>query len=229
MNSLINSLMNSRVNSSANNTEDSQNYCAYITAGAQLLNRPTPPTYKAQQTEQVSQQLLADCKQGESAKPLSLLVFRLGQEWLALPARLCQQILSPLPFHTLPHRSNRTLLGIVNVRGQLLLKVCLKETLGLNASHVARVARPTELTSVNVYPRMVILEKTVDNHCADIWAFDVDELYGVHSVSLSQLESAAGMASSEETCVCNVFAWREQRVSVLDDDRLFNALRKRSL
>lgn len=201
----------------------------YTTPGARLLDRPASSTYRAQQTEQVSQRLPADQAQSEIAKPLSLLVFRLSREWLALPACLCQQILSPLPFHTLPHRSNRTLLGIVNVRGQLLLKVCLKEALGVSAPHAAAVTKPAELNSVKVYPRMVVLEKPVENHCADIWAFDVDELSGVHSILLSQLEPAVSVTSADETCVRNVFAWREQRVSILDDDRLFDVLKRRSL
>ncbi len=212
-----------------NHTKGNPNHRTDLTAGAQLLDRPALPTYRAQQTKQISQPLPMNHKRNESTEQLSVLVFRLGQEWLALPAHLCQQILSPLPCHTLPHRSNRTLLGIVNVRGQLLLKVCLKETLGLNTPHVTAVKKPAETASVKAYSRMVVLEKPVENHRADIWAFDVDEMYGVHSISKRELEPAAGAALVGETCVRNVFAWCEQRVSVLDDDRLFDALKRRSL
>ena len=199
----------------------------YATAGAQLLNRSLSSAYQSEQTKQISQSLLGTQERSEQLE-LSVLIFRLGKEWLALPARLCQQILSPLPFHTLPHRSNRTLLGIVNVRGQILLKVSLLEVLGLDLVQKSVVERPAALVENKVYPRMIVLEKAGENG-ADVWAFDADELHGVHSLNHHQLERPAGNVSAVETCTQYVFSWHEQRVSVLDDDRLFDALRRRSL
>ena len=228
-----------------NNMTNAPSCSVYANASARLLNRSVPADYRAQQTERVSQQQLTGQKpsqkpgqkqsQGQShtqnanAEQLSVLIFRLGQEWLALPAHLCQQILCPIPFHTLPHRSNPTLLGIINVRGQLLFKVSLFEVLGLSPSLTPAAHKPTQAKQSKRYPRMIVLEKPVENDYTEIWAFDVDELDGVHSVRLSQLEPAAGIASAEKTCVDYVFAWHQQRVSVLDENRLFSALRRRSL
>ncbi len=214
----------------------------YTAAGSQLLQRATPVAYRAQQTQQISA-----VQQREDASALSsVLIFRLAQEWLALPAGLCQQILPPIAHHTLPHRSNATLLGIVNVRGQLLLKVSLLAVLGLNGASLRSTENRPENRSksrsetndlsgllankTQIYSRMVVLEKPTEIGEVDTWVFDVDELYGIHSVALSQLAAAAaGVNAAIESCTRQVFSWQGQPVNFLNDVRLFEALRQQAL
>ena len=197
----------------------------YGVAGAQLLHRPIPPSYLAEQT----QQFATPAQRAPESEVLSALVFRLGQEWLAISAGLCQQILSPVAAHTLPYRSNPTLLGVVNVQGQLMLKVSLLESLGL-MSQSPEHADGDAFDGTKIYPRMVVIGHTADQRVGtttDSWVFDVDELYGVQSVARSRLEAVA--ASSAQTCTRAVFEWHGQQVSFLDDRRLFEALRQRAL
>lgn len=206
-----------------------------ISASAKLLNRLPPKGYREQQTKQ----LAAARQQHDGAQLFSAIIFRLGQEWLALPAGLCQQVLCPLSPHWLPHRSNATLLGVVNVHGQLLLKVSLLEILSLpQPNHVQTAAQidaqsrgqiNVALTNTKVYPRMIVVKKPMETGEVDTWAFDVDELYGIHAVAFSELAPAAGVAAAGASCARYVFAWRSQQVSFLDDVRLFEALRERSL
>jgi chemotaxis-related protein WspD len=201
----------------------------YATAGAQLLQRAIPAAYRAVQTAQVA----AVQTPYDSSQLFSVIIFRLAHEWLALPAKLCQQILAPISFHTLPHRSNATLLGIVNVRGQLLLKVSLFDILGLD-----KALSKTSKTRLNGslkektqgYPRMIVIEKPTETGEIDTWVFDADELYGIHSVAFNELEAAAaGVSSSLESCTRYVFLWQGKPVNFLNDIRLFDALRQRSL
>jgi chemotaxis-related protein WspD len=210
--------------------------CAvYTAAGAQLLQRAMPMAYRSQQTADIA--LVA--KPYDSSQMFSVLIFRLAQEWLALPAGLCQQILAPISFHTLPHRSNDTLLGIVNVRGQLLLKVSLLNILGLNQassklekSHLPEGHLPegSSLESTQVYPRMVVVTKAAETGEVDTWVFDVDELHGIHSIAFGQLEAAAaGVSCAVESCTRYVFSWHGQPVNFLNDVRLFEALRQQAL
>lgn len=200
----------------------------YKAAGAQLLARSAPPGYAAEQTVQ----LAAPAQSRDRADILLALIFRLGREWLAMPSSVCQQVLPPVSPHTLPHRSNQTLLGIVNVRGQLLLKVSLLEALGLTAVSPKSVANPVEQHLG--YPRMIVIEKSVASdvgtHHLDAWAFDVDELSGIYPIALSQLEAAAnGVTTGAETCTRYVFLWQNQQVNFLDDSQLFKSLRQRAL
>lgn len=185
-------------------------------ASASLLQRPLPDDYRAQQTTQ----LTIPQHRSEASGAFSALIFRLAQEWFALPAGLCHQVLLPVTAHTLPHRSNATLLGVVNVRGQMLLKVSLSNLLGLSAS---------QTNNAHIYPRMVVIEKTTQTGESDRWVFDVDELDGIHTVARNQIEPPAAGVKSAIACTQNLFVWQEKRVNLLDDHRLFEALRQQAL
>ncbi|MGC1305913.1 MAG: chemotaxis protein CheW [Phormidesmis sp.] len=205
-------------------------------ASAQLLQRPVSPGYLAEQTAQ----LAASAQRDHRADLLSVLIFRLGSEWLALSAERCQQVLPVATIHTLPHRSNQTLLGVVNVRGQLLLKVSLsavldlKAALGKSASRQADVSSKSVSDGAKAYPRAVVIERKTESGSLETWVFDADELYGIYAIAIDQLEHPAGRESaadsaSNQTCVRHIFSWREQKVSFLDDSRLFKALRQQAL
>jgi len=63
---------------------------------------------------------LADRRDGQS-----LLIFRIGDEWLALPAAALGEVTAPAPVHSLPHRRHAALLGVAAVRGTLLTCISL--------------------------------------------------------------------------------------------------------
>ena len=221
-----------------------------------LFQQAIPADYRAQQTMQIAEVVT----QGDRTSLLTALVFRLGREWLAVPAALCQQILSPVESHTLPHRSNSTLLGVVNVQGRLLLKVSLSDALGLSGKSEAEVtARSSEqpmpkrsvprqpmlkplMSKQSVpkqpmfkgYRRMIVMEKAspqgMRNEPAETWVFEVDELYGVHSLANEDLQTVmVGVSAADTVCTRCIFAWNDQQVGLLDEDKLFETLRQRAL
>lgn len=198
-----------------------------MSASASLLQRPISAAALRDRTAQLATPL----PQTGQSDLCSVLVFRLGREWFAISASLCCQVMSPLAAHTLPHCSNGTLLGVVNVRGQMLLKVSLLEVLGLSSTLSNAAATETEESPrTQVYPRMVVIEKTVSAGGSDVWVFEVDELDGIHSIALDDLAApAAGVQLSAATCTRRVFLWQNRRVSLLDDAGLFNAVRLRAL
>ncbi|SOZ18265.1 signal transducer, CheW-like protein [Cupriavidus taiwanensis] len=59
-----------------------------------------------------------DHAQDDSA--LACLVFRIGEEWLALPTAALGEVTAPSPVHSLPHRRDAAVLGLAAVRGNLL-------------------------------------------------------------------------------------------------------------
>ena len=190
------------------------------TASLQLLHRAIPVDYRAEQTAQV-----ADPIQVRDRHALTrVLIFRLAQEWLALSASICQQILLPVKSHILPHRSNHTLLGVVNIRGQLLLKVSLREVLGLPSS----ASTATDDAAV-IKSRMVVVEKAWEGKATDVWVFEVDELHGIEALSTEAIQPTAAGIAAGSACTISTFDWNQQQVSLLDDAKLFHALRKRAL
>ncbi|NUO87038.1 MAG: purine-binding chemotaxis protein CheW [Cupriavidus sp.] len=94
-----------------------RNCPTYAQAAAMLLD--------AQQLEQALQELPdAAAESGDDhaqdASALACLVFRIGDEWLALPTAALGEVTTPSPVHSLPHRRDAAVLGLAAVRGNLL-------------------------------------------------------------------------------------------------------------
>ncbi len=214
-----------------------QNCSVYSQAGRSLLDRPAPAGYVAEWTAMLAQ---TQTQQTDYRTVISVAIFRLGQEWLALPARLFNQVLEPTPVHSLPHRRDRILRGIVNVRGQILLCVSLHELLGIPADPESPITsqmsspqtgQPTGATQlthrrkVGSYPRLVVMAKQ-----RNTWAFEVDEFYGLHRCQSEQLQNAPAFSSQSLAGFSqSILPWHEQNVSYLNADCLFNALQQQAL
>src|SRR5438445_8021579 len=63
----------------------------------------------------------------------SAVIFRIHSEWLALPTEAFQEVAERRRIHSLPHRRNGVVLGLVNIRGELLICVDLGRVLGIGA------------------------------------------------------------------------------------------------
>src|SRR5476649_415868 len=119
-----------------------RNCSVYSAAATRLLDR-----YSLAQEHRV-QSPSADAYR--EIKTRSILVFRLGEEWLGLPTRCLVEVAPLQPIHSLPHQRSRALLGVANVRGALVACLSLVELLGLDASITATPGG-------RVMPRMLIV------------------------------------------------------------------------
>lgn len=90
-----------------------RNCPVYSASGRHLLEREPPEDYLREWTQALAEEKGED----KAADTLSVLIFRLGQEWLALPTHVCQEVAEMRPIHILPHRSGPVLLGLANIRG----------------------------------------------------------------------------------------------------------------
>ena len=88
---------------------------------------------------------------------VSVLIFRLGAEWLAFRTRAVAEVTTPRPVHRVPHRSNRIFAGLVNLQGQAQLCVSLHGLLGVDAPGVAaatgRAPRPRPVRDLGLRGR----------------------------------------------------------------------------
>ncbi|MEM9541964.1 MAG: chemotaxis protein CheW [Cyanobacteria bacterium P01_E01_bin.42] len=187
----------------------------YSQAGRELFDRPPPEGYAREWTQKlaVPQNSLPE----QEREMLSLCLFRLGQEWLALPAGIVDRATNTSPVHSLPHRSNPILRGIVNLRGQLHLCVSLHALLGISESvETARENMP------GCYPRLLAIGKQ-----QDIWTFATDEFYGLHRCSREALGNTPAFNSKIlESFTLGILAWEERHASYLDVELLFATLRQ---
>ena len=193
-----------------------RNCPVYAAGGRSLLEREPPADYLREWT-----QALAEAKDEDQAKDtLSVLIFRLGREWLALPTHVCQEVAEMRPIHILPHRSGPVLLGLVNIRGQIRLCVSLRELLGLEPGD------DSGRTMNHKNPRCLVVIAGDSDH----WVLLVDEIHGIQRFHLSAIRDApVTVAKAAPRLTKGVIDWQDTGVGYLDDGLLFLALRKEVL
>lgn len=153
-----------------------------------------------------------------AADALSVLIFRLGAAWLALPTQVCKEVAELRAIHTLPHRSGRTLLGLVNIRGELQMCMSLSQLLGLE-----QAKDPGETPSHQAYKRLVVVEQA-----PDCWVLLVDEVHGVHHVHPGALQNVPDTEAARPF-IQGIIDWQAQGVGYLDPEPLFAALHREIL
>ncbi|MFC3939792.1 chemotaxis protein CheW [Pseudomonas gingeri NCPPB 3146 = LMG 5327] len=181
-----------------------RNCSVYSAAATRLLDR-----YALQQEHHQQATVAA----GEEIATRSLLMFRLGEEWLGLATRCLVEVAPLQPIHSLPHQRSRALLGVANVRGALVACLSLVELLGLEANVPVT-------SSGRVMPRMLIIGAQ-----GGPVVVPVDEVDGIHAIDQRLLDnaSAAGpQASARYTR--GVLPFRGRSLRWLDEEQLLSAV-----
>ncbi|HVL15655.1 MAG TPA: chemotaxis protein CheW [Gemmata sp.] len=179
----------------------------FAAAGRRFLDAPSPPGYLDEWTTR-----LAAPESTDAADVASVLVFRLGDEWLALSVARLVEVTARRPAHRVPHRGG-LLAGMVNIRGELHLCVRLDKLLGLDA------AQDGDGRSA----RLVVARDG-----AESWVFAADEVDQVRRfarASLSPTPPTLSRALSRLTT--GIFGHGARAVGLLDDARLFSSFRER--
>jgi chemotaxis-related protein WspD len=192
----------------------------FAAAGRRFLDGPAPEAYREEWTERLA------APPEEAATDLqSALIFRLGEEWLALRTQVLVEVAGPRPLRRVPHRGG-PLAGLVNIRGELLLCVRLDQVLGLTADAEAVATAPTPDSRQLTTPgkRLIVARRD-----GDVWVFPVDEVDQVYRFSAGEVTRApATLARAAARLTEAVFVWRGHAVGCLDDARLFQVLRGRA-
>ncbi|MFH1476553.1 MAG: chemotaxis protein CheW [Verrucomicrobiota bacterium] len=183
--------------------------CPTFEQGAHaLLNRAPPSGYIEEWTR-----FLARAKETEAGFTDTVCVFRIGSEWLAFGARACVEIVPLRPIRRIPHRSDRMLMGLTSVRGELLLCFSLANLLGLE---------PSANTAAQVMPRLLVARKERFN-----LAFPVDEVMGLHRFHRDTIRAIpATVAHAVPQFSRGMLTADGRKIGLLDDDLVFHALTK---
>jgi len=190
---------------------DCRNCPVHARAAAELLDR----LQVEQMDDSWSESGLAEPVQEQDAGLSSWLLFRIGEEWLALPTALLEEITELRGIHSLPHRKNAVLLGITNIRGALV--TCISLAAMLNIATDSKMPARQELLQ-----RMLIVRRN-----GQTTAFTADEVHGTLRVAVSEqqpvpttLTHAAGHFSRA------VIQWNGHSVGLLDQELLFHTLNR---
>jgi chemotaxis-related protein WspD len=147
---------------------------------------------------------------------VSHIVFRIGQEWLALPTA-CSTGIAPLaPVHRLPHRSNEVLTGVVNVDGKLVAQLSLAALLTIDDRQVA------DTGGRHVYARLMVLQ--LEAHAVAVPVHEVHGIVQAHADYVQPLPATVNRAAAR--FLRGVLTLGALQVGVLDDGLLaYNILR----
>jgi chemotaxis-related protein WspD len=179
-------------------------------AALRLLDRPLLAGCRREWTEHFAQPK-------KIAAPVtgSALVFRIKGEWLALPTQAFQEVAEHRPVHSLPHRRQNSVLGLVNIRGELLVCVSLGRLLGLEGRPAAHK------------PRQVFARLLVANWQGNRLVFPADEVRGIHRFQRSELKQPPViLAKSNLSYTQGLLTWQGRTVGFLDADQLFSSLNR---
>ena len=184
-----------------------QNCPVFSAAGRRFLDAPPPENYAAEWSER-----LAEPEVEAATGLLGALVFRIGEEWLALPVNVLAEVTHARRPHRIPHRGG-LLAGVVNIRGELHLCVRLDLLLGIEP--------PAEPQANN--PRLISIRRDADG-----WVFQADEVDQVRRLPAADLIPAPPtLARSSSRITRGVFHRDGRAIGLLDEDRLFTTLRER--
>jgi chemotaxis-related protein WspD len=146
----------------------------------------------------------------------AVVIFRVAAEWLALPMSIVSEVAEMRPIRTVPHRRSGVVLGVANVRGELLVCVSLARLIGLDRAEPA-TAQPSGIA------RQRLLVVRTQNVRVVV---PVDEVAGIQHVSQGEMTEVPALVARAASAFSRaVVSWSGRSVGLLDSDRFDRAVR----
>ncbi len=189
-----------------------RNCPTYSAAASDLLDIDVPNDYLQHWTK-----LVALERSFTASETRPVVVFRIGDERLALPSSILREIADVRAIHTLPHRRTQTILGLVAIRGELLVCVSLRPILGLppsaDRSNGRRGGAERRLLVVGRETNRLVIE--------------ADEVYGIERYHPGDVRPVpATLEKAVVTYTKAAIAWRGHTVGLIDDELMLRTLER---
>jgi chemotaxis-related protein WspD len=220
-----------------NEVNHCKNCDVYAQYGRQLLHRPITSETQKGWTDSLAKPMAT-----EGLLSDSVLVFRLGDEYFALPTRLFDEVLPMQKVHRIPHRTSHVVRGLVAFRGRLELCVSLGGLLGVEKAVHEDLDILNDLTRINdkriTGNRILVINKDSEAR----YLFPVSTVIGTFRYQLETLQRVQGEAKGRGglfAYLIGIFSLsissrdaRQQQVTatcsigLIDQDLLFEALNR---
>lgn len=170
-----------------------------------------------------SQEYLVECTEAllkepteeVATSPHSLLVFRLGEELLAIATLFVKEVAMKRMAHRIPHRSGKALLGLVNLNGELEICISLSYLLGIEDN-----LKKSAESHYQHQERMIAIVKD-----SVLWVFPVDEVMGIHYWDFAEMENLPiNLTKSSVSYFKGILKWGNACIGVLDEELLFPSI-----
>lgn len=183
-----------------------QNCDVFHEASLKAYEKELPDDYRQEWTE-----LLAGHKEMAVTDAKSVIVFRLGEEWVAIAAGLCKEISRMMKVHRLPHNKNHILKGVVNNGGEIRICFSLGSLLGIE-----KAGEVSNDGTMAIYARMIVMEVSGRSY-----VFPVSEIKGLFHYREADRASLPNTASSSSASyMSGVIKWNDKTVGCLDEELL---------
>jgi len=177
-----------------------------------LFDKPFPEGYGEKWTE-----TLKAAPQEEKGFRLSVLIFRIRSEWLALPTSSIRIITGPSFIHKVPYKTSELFMGLKNVEGELRIVISLPTILGFQKEEEVAVSSDDQ----KHYPRDLYFGK--DNQD---YVFSVDEVDDIASIRSEVLQKPSNFSKSFVNFTKALFSYKNQTVGLLDEQSLLDYLKQ---
>jgi len=182
-------------------------------AGQQILEQPLSDEYLEEWANIYSRE-----KEDRKIGTQSSLVFRLGDEWYSLPAKIIAEITPMQKIHTLPHNKTRALRGLVNIRGELKICISLGYLLSINKGKISE-SPERKYTS---YERMIVIE-----HEEQQFVFPVSEILGTCRYHEDDIQAPpATVANAKATFTRGMLHYSQKYIACLDHELMFYSMER---
>ncbi len=191
-----------------------RNCPVFSKTGRQFLRTNPPEGYRNEWTNILSKE--------KDIKPInvkSAFVFRAGNEWLALPSKLIQEVVNMGPIHSIPNINSKVLRGLVNIHGRLQICVSIGRVLGLEKlNKTEEQLKPDYISPERL---VVVLQKN------QLVAFPVSEVKGtVHYTPEMIKDLPVTVSGSKAVYTMGILHLEGADIGLLKDKPLFKTLTK---
>ena len=189
-----------------------QNCDVFHSASLKAYERAIPEDYRAEWTE-----IIAQDKGERVTDSRTVIVFRLGEEWVAISTGLCKEISRMMKIHRLPHNNSQVLKGVVNNGGEIRICFSLGNLLG-----IAKTEKSFGDEFNTVYARMIVM-----NVGGQHYVFPVSEIKGLLQFRDSdRAPLPETVLASSASYMNGVIKWDDMTIGCLDEALLSSQLER---
>ena len=185
-----------------------RNCPVYSAAGVRAIDRPLPPNYRLEWSQHFAEEKRLP-EQGNA----SAILFRIHREWLAMPTHTFQEVAEKRAIHSLPNRPGSIVLGLANVRGELVTCISLGHLLQIEGMPSMQAIRAN-------YGRLLVVQSATSK-----LAFPADEVQGPHRFHPQELKDPpATLARANARYAQAVLPWEKHAVGLMNAELLLSSL-----
>lgn len=186
----------------------------YSEAGRAVLERKLPDEYETSWAK-----VYSESKKEKISGTESITIFRLGNEWLALPTAIIEEVSDISEVHSLPHQRTPILRGLMNLRGQMSICVSLGQLLEIEKYEELEIRDARNRT----YERMIAV-----NYNESSFVFLVSEVKSTYRFRPDELkEPPSTLSHTKGTFTKGILSWKDKKIAYLDAELLFYTLGKK--